>query len=77
MLEYGSATPLIWIAIDRFSTHPNGRRALLLAGAIYLPGSAGSPPGWTRLRLPLAGLLLARARRPGSGASPAPAPVPA
>ena len=41
-----SWVPLLWIAIDRFADKPNSRHALLLAGAIYLPGSAGSPPGF-------------------------------
>jgi hypothetical protein len=39
-------TPLIWIATDRLLASPTWRRAAALAGAIYLAGSAGSPPGF-------------------------------
>jgi hypothetical protein len=38
--------PLIWIASDRLLSSPTWRRAAALAGAIYLAGSAGSPPGF-------------------------------
>jgi hypothetical protein len=38
--------PLIWIAIDKLVEHPSWRRGLLLAGALYLAGSTGSPPGF-------------------------------
>jgi hypothetical protein len=39
-------TPLIWIATDRLLASPTWRRSAALAGAIYLAGSAGSPPGF-------------------------------
>lgn len=39
-------TPLIWLATDRLLASPTWRRAAALAGAIYLAGSAGSPPGF-------------------------------
>ncbi len=38
--------PLLWLAIDRLVTRPSWRSGAGLAGAIYLAGSAGSPPGF-------------------------------
>lgn len=39
-------TPLVWIAIDRLVDKPSWRRGAALAAALYLPGTAGSPPGF-------------------------------
>ncbi len=39
-------TPLLWIATDRLLQAPSARRAAVLALAISLAGSAGSPPGF-------------------------------
>ena len=38
--------PLVWIAIDAALHRPTWRRGVLIAGALYLAGSAGSPPGF-------------------------------
>lgn len=39
-------TPLLWVAIDRVVSQPSWRRGCALAAAIYLAGTAGSPPGF-------------------------------
>lgn len=39
-------TPLIWLAIDAVIARPSWRRGCALAAALYLAGSAGSPPGF-------------------------------
>jgi hypothetical protein len=39
-------TPLIWLATDALLRTPTWRRALALAAALYIAGSAGSPPGF-------------------------------
>lgn len=38
--------PLLWIAADRAADKPCWRTGCLLAAALYLPASAGSPPGF-------------------------------
>ncbi len=48
-------TPLLWIATDRLLTKPNWRTSAALAAALYLAGSAGSPPGFFYVLL-MAGL---------------------
>jgi hypothetical protein len=37
--------PLVWIAVDRVLARPSWRSGCALAAALYLPASAGSPPG--------------------------------
>lgn len=39
-------TPLVWMATDSLLRTPTWRRALALAAALYIAGSAGSPPGF-------------------------------
>lgn len=38
-------TPLVWVTTDRLVQAPSWRRSAALAFAMYLAGSAGSPPG--------------------------------
>lgn len=38
--------PLVWVAIDRLVQGPGWRRSVALGAALFLAGSAGSPPGF-------------------------------
>lgn len=38
--------PLIWVAVDRLVQRPGWRRSVALGAALFLAGSAGSPPGF-------------------------------
>jgi hypothetical protein len=64
--------PLVWTATDALCEQPDWRRGALLAAALYLPASVGSPPGYFyTLLLALAyggfrvsGLVLSTLRQP-------------
>lgn len=73
-------TPLVWLAIDRLLARPTWRRGCALAAAVYLAGTAGSPPGFfytLLMAVAYGGFRLVQAvlRARAHGGTPAAAPA--